>query len=79
VTTPQVAAEELLGQLAIPPGLVSIWPWREKEGVVLRVLVDPVYRGAIKNLPARFRGYRTSLETRTLNEGLQAKEPALNR
>lgn len=67
---PQTAAEKLLESITLPRAVVSIWPWRTGAHVVLRVMIDPLYRGALPKIPRRFHGYRVSVEARTPNLAL---------
>jgi len=67
---PQTAAERLLETIGLPRAVVSIWAWRVKSHFELRVMIDPIYRGALPEIPRRFHGYRVSVEARTPNIGL---------
>lgn len=62
--TPQDAAEALLTAIHAPPGRISVLPWPEMGGIVMRVFVDPTYAPFVAEIPTRFEGFDVIVEPR---------------
>ena len=57
------AAAALYKSVSAPPGAVNTLPGTEGGKKVIRVLVDPMYRGSV-HVPARFMGYKIVIEVK---------------
>ncbi len=64
--SPEQAAKELQGRLAIPAGSLTVWAWHGDEGVRLIVRVDPQFPIEQIEVPSRFLGYEVEVERRQI-------------
>lgn len=63
------AARQLLNHLDVPRGQVNTAVGEDASGVVIRVLVDPMYWSSVQ-APSEFMGFRVQVEKRVQAFGL---------
>jgi len=58
----QSAARGLLREVAVAPGAVNVIALPKPYGPVIKVFVHPNWRHVVSRIPAKYRGYRVSVE-----------------
>ena len=58
------AAARLYRSISAPPGALNTIAGRDGSTEIIRVLVDPMYWGALPSVPDRFDGFKVVVEQR---------------
>ena len=58
------AAATLQSLIKVPRGTVNTVAYRDAQGPIIRVMIDPLYLRSVTGVPEMFEGYRVVVEKR---------------